>query len=70
VIGECSGNWRAKTFTITIGGNQVATVSRKTSASSIVLDSDSYAIEISAGVDAAFMTMVVVALDEIYHDDD
>jgi uncharacterized protein YxjI len=70
VIGEASGNWRAKSFKISIGGNQVAEVSRKTGLASILLDADSYSIEISAGVDAAFITMIVIALDEIYHDDD
>mmetsp|Transcript_20158 Transcript_20158/g.36430 ORF Transcript_20158/g.36430 Transcript_20158/m.36430 type:complete len:136 (-) Transcript_20158:197-604(-) len=69
VIGGASGNWRAKSFKISIGGNQVAEVSRKTSAGSLLLDADSYSIEISAGVDSAFITMIVIALDEIYHDD-
>mmetsp|Transcript_5705 Transcript_5705/g.12429 ORF Transcript_5705/g.12429 Transcript_5705/m.12429 type:complete len:187 (+) Transcript_5705:87-647(+) len=68
VVGECSGNWRAKSFTISIEGNQVADVHRKTDAGGLLLDADSYSIEISAGVDSAFITMIVIALDEIYHD--
>lgn len=68
VVGECSGNWRAKSFTISIEGNQVAEVSRNTDAGGIILNADSYSIEISAGVDSAFITMIVIALDEIYHE--
>ena len=68
VIGEARGNWRAKSFTISLGGRPVATVSRKTGLMGRVLDADSYIIEIEGGVDVAFMSMVVIALDEIYHD--
>ena len=69
VIGEASGNWRAKTFTISLGGRQVAKVGRKTGIMGRILDADSYTIEIESDVDVAFMSMVVIALDEIYHDD-
>jgi len=68
VIGEASGNWRAKTFQITLGGRQAAKVGRKTGLMGHVLDADSYVIEIEQGVDVAFMSMVVIALDELYHD--
>lgn len=69
VIGEASGNWRAKSFTITLGGRQAGKVLRKTGLMGRVMDKDSYVIEIEQGVDVAFMCMVVIALDEIYHDD-
>ena len=68
VIGEASGNWRAKTFTISLGGRQVAKVGRKTGIMGRILDADSYTIEIESGIDVAFISMVVIALDEIYHD--
>ncbi len=68
VIGEASGNWRAKSFKITVHGKQVATISRKTGIMGRILDADSYVIEIVAGVDTAFISMVVIALDELYHD--
>jgi uncharacterized protein YxjI len=68
VIGEASGNWRAKSFTISLGGRHAAKVSRKTGLMGRVLDADSYIIEIEGGVDVAFMSMVVIALDEMYHD--
>ena len=70
VVGEVSGNWRAKSYTVTIDGNQVAEVKRKTGAAGHLLDADSYYIDMVAGVDAAFMSMVVIALDELYHDAD
>lgn len=68
VVGEVSGNWRAKSYKVTIDGNQVAEVKRKTGASGHLLNADSYYIDMVAGVDGAFMSMVVIALDELYHD--
>jgi uncharacterized protein YxjI len=68
VIGEATGNWRAKTVTVTLGGKTAATISRKTGVMGHLLNADSYMIEIAAGVDVAFMCLVVIALDEIYHD--
>jgi uncharacterized protein YxjI len=70
VVGEAKGNWRAKQFDIFINGNQVAHISRKTSLSSLVLDTDSYCIKIEPGVDQAFIALVAIALDELYHDED
>ena len=32
-----------------------------------ILDAESYIVEIEGGVDVAFMAMVVIALDGIYH---
>ena len=68
VIGEATGNWRAKSFTVNLGGKTAATIRRKTGAMGHLFDADSYIIEIAAGVDVAFMCMIVIALDEIYHD--
>ena len=70
IIGEASGNWRAKSFKIDLNGRQVATISRKTGIMGRILDADSYIIEIVAGVDTAFISMIVIALDEIYHDEE
>lgn len=69
VIGEVTGNWRAKAFSISIEGKEVATIKRKTGVTGHLLDADSYVVEISAGVDTAFICMVVIALDELYHDE-
>jgi len=65
-IGEAHGNWRSKSFDIFIDGNQAGKVSRKTNLSSVLLDSDEYVIEVSAGVDAAFITLIIISLDELY----
>ena len=70
VIGVATGNWRAKSFAITIGGRPAVTISRKTGMMGRVLDADSYVVEIQVGIDVAFACMVVIALDEIYHDRD
>jgi uncharacterized protein YxjI len=68
VIGEVSGNWRAKSFKVSIEGKEVATIERKTGVTGHLLDADSYTVEIAAGVDTAFICMVVISLDELYHD--
>jgi len=68
VVGEASGNWRAKSYQINLQGQQVAEVKRKTGAMGHLLDADSYVMEIAPGVDTAFVVMVVIALDELYHD--
>ena len=68
VIGQTEGNWRVKSFKISLQGNLAATVSCKTSAASILVGADSYCIEISEGIDSAFILGVIIALDEIYHD--
>ena len=70
VIGEATGNWRAKSFKIAIEGNEVAIVSRKTGMMGHLLDADTYVIEIVDGVDTAFISLVIIALDELYHDDE
>jgi uncharacterized protein YxjI len=50
-------------------GRTIATVSRKFSVMSILLEKDSYVIAIEPGVDCALMVVFVVALDEQYRDD-
>jgi len=67
VVGVASGNWTAKSFQISILGTRVARASKETS--SVVVDADSYCVEIHAHVDSAFITMIVLALDEICHED-
>ena len=68
-VGEVAGNWREKKFTITVGGIEAAKVSRKSNAVSLILDADSYCLEVENGVDMVFMSMVTIALDELFHDD-
>jgi len=69
VIGEVSGNWSARSYTISIDNKQVAEVKRHTGITGHILNKDEYVLEISAGVDTAFISMIVIALDEMYHDD-
>ena len=68
VIGEAKGNWKAKVYEIKIKDRLVANVTRKKTASSIFMDADSYCIDVCEGVDTAFVTLVALALDELYHD--
>ena len=63
IIGEAAGSWSRKSFKITIEGDQVAVGSRNV----LTFGADSYCVEISAGVDSAFIAMIVMALDELYH---
>lgn len=68
VIGKCSGNWRAKKFAIEIQDNEVATVGRKRTMSSMLTDADTYCINVDPGVDLAFICLIALALDELYHE--
>jgi len=74
VVGEVRGNWRAKEYKITIDQNEVAHVARQSSLGSLsafVFDADTYCIDVmQPGVDLAFVALVAIALDELYHDDD
>jgi len=67
-IGKCSGNWRAKKFAIEINGNEVATVGRKRTLTSMFTDADTYCIDVEPGVDLAFICLIAIALDELYHE--
>mmetsp|Transcript_23971 Transcript_23971/g.49508 ORF Transcript_23971/g.49508 Transcript_23971/m.49508 type:complete len:187 (-) Transcript_23971:121-681(-) len=69
VVGQASGNWRAKSYSFTLDGKEVATVKRKTGLTGMILEKDSYCIDIAAGVDRAFICLVVIAVDELYHDE-
>ena len=66
LFGKASAFCRATGFNISVGGNQVAYLSRKLGAEIMHprSESESYCIEISAGVDAAFTTMIVIAVAE------
>jgi len=67
-IGLVEGNWRAKKYTITIEGEEVASISRESSTfTSIVMDADSYVMDIQPGFDRAFAILIVAAMDELYH---
>jgi len=67
-IGKISGNWRAKKFTIAIDGAVVANVARKKTMQSMFMGADSYCIDVRAGVDLVFISLLAIALDELYHD--
>jgi uncharacterized protein YxjI len=68
-IGKISGNWRAKKFSITLNGNLAAKVLRKRTMSSMFMGADTYCIDVEPGVDVAFVSLIAVALDELYNDD-
>merc|ERR1712157_40425 len=68
IVGKALGNWRAKRYSINIFDKPVASIYRKRTVASTILDADSYCIDIIEGVDTAFITLVTVALDELYHD--
>lgn len=65
-VGRVGGNWREKSFQIAMMGSRVARVSKE--ATGLVLDPDTFCVQVAARVDSAFITMVVIALDEIYHE--
>lgn len=70
-VGKAQGNWRAKKFSITIDGVEVATIGRKTTMAAVFMDADSYKISITPQgqpVDLAFISLICIALDELYHD--
>merc|ERR1712224_492833 len=57
-VGKISGDWIAKKFSITIDGNQVATIGRPLTLSSTFMGADSYVIRITPQgqpVDMAFI---------------
>jgi len=66
-IGHVVGNWKDKSFHISIFGNRIARISKE--AAGLTLDANSYCVEIAPKVDSAFVTMIIVALDEIYPED-
>ena len=61
------GNWLEKRASIMMGdkhGQVIATVSRQISIKEIFFKKQDYIVTIAPGVDAAFIVMVCVALDE------
>jgi uncharacterized protein YxjI len=70
-VGEIKGNWRAKKFSIVIDGVEVAKIGRKRTVASTFMGADSYNISVTPKgkpVDLAFISLVCIALDEMYHD--
>lgn len=65
------GNILRKSFSVTevSSGRQAASVKRKTNFRSVMMEKDSYVLRVEAGIDAALMCTLVVALDEHYRDD-
>ena len=68
VIGEVSGNWRAKEYSIKVNDTVIADAKRKRTTASTFMGADSYCIEIEKGVDTAFVTLITLAFDEMYND--
>ena len=70
-VGTIKGNWRAKKFAIVINGVEIATIGRKRTLSSTFMDADSYNISVrpqGQPVDLAFVSLLAIGLDELYHD--
>lgn len=70
-VGKVKGNWRAKKFSITINGVEIATIGRKRTVASTFMDADSYKISVrpqGQPVDLAFISLITIALDELYHE--
>merc|ERR1739848_105549 len=70
-VGKVEGNWRAKKFSIQIDGVEVAKIGRKRTVASTFMGADSYNITVTPKgkpVDLAFISLICIALDEIYHD--
>merc|ERR1711959_428075 len=72
-VGTIAGDWIAKKFSITIDGKQVATIGRPLTLSSTFMGADSYVIRITPPsdgqpVDKAFISAIVIVLDELYKD--
>jgi len=64
VVGEASGNWRAKTFSIQISGKEVASIKRVTSAASLALGADSYSIEVCRSCCVSLFAMRSTSLSQ------
>ena len=70
-VGKIKGNWRAKKFSVVINGVEIATIGRKRTMSSTFMDADSYKIAVrpqGQPVDLAFVSLLAIGLDELYHD--
>eukprot|EP00535_Pseudo-nitzschia_heimii_P010163 CAMPEP_0197184664 /NCGR_PEP_ID=MMETSP1423-20130617/10285_1 /TAXON_ID=476441 /ORGANISM="Pseudo-nitzschia heimii, Strain UNC1101" /LENGTH=232 /DNA_ID=CAMNT_0042635537 /DNA_START=54 /DNA_END=752 /DNA_ORIENTATION=+ len=70
-VGKVEGNWRAKKFTMRIDGVVIATIGRKRTIASTFAGADSYNISVNPKgqpVDLAFISLICIALDELYHD--
>lgn len=63
-VGAVGGNWIDKKVGIVMFGSRIAQFSKE--AAGLVLDPGSYCAHVAPNVDTAFITMVVIALDEIY----
>jgi len=70
-VGKVQGNWRAKKFSIQIDGVEIAKIGRKRTVASTFMGADSYNITVTPKgkpVDLAFVSLICIALDEMYHD--
>eukprot|EP00184_Porphyridium_aerugineum_P008043 CAMPEP_0184692142 /NCGR_PEP_ID=MMETSP0313-20130426/748_1 /TAXON_ID=2792 /ORGANISM="Porphyridium aerugineum, Strain SAG 1380-2" /LENGTH=200 /DNA_ID=CAMNT_0027149951 /DNA_START=109 /DNA_END=711 /DNA_ORIENTATION=- len=68
-IGKIHGDWRAKHYEIEINHQVVALCKRSSmNAAGLLFDADSYHVHIAPNVCAAFVTFLVLGMDELYHD--
>jgi len=67
VIGQVGGDWTTKSVHIVLFENSVARISKEKAG--MALRQDSYCVEIRPFVDSAFITMIIIALGEIYPED-
>lgn len=69
---EVKGDFRAKSFNVTRGGQVVAEVARAgkfSNATKFLTGNDSYTLTVQPGVDYAFMVALVIVLDTVYNPD-
>lgn len=73
VVGRAEGDWRSRECLIRLFGETAAEVARGGGGgggAALDSDADSYRVDVAAGMDTAFVTMIVFALNEIYLEDD
>mmetsp|Transcript_8118 Transcript_8118/g.17594 ORF Transcript_8118/g.17594 Transcript_8118/m.17594 type:complete len:227 (+) Transcript_8118:96-776(+) len=66
LIGKVEGNWRSRECRISVFRESARVVR----GAGVPEAADSYLVEVAAGMDVAFVTMIVLALNEIYSGDD
>ena len=70
IIGKALGSWKLKMLEIEVFHEVVAIVDRKKTLKSTSMDEDTCCVKIIKGVDTAFITLVIMALDMFYDDDE
>ena len=68
-VGDVSGNWKAKEFSVKLSGTEVAKITRKSmTLQGVLAGADSYYLTIQPGVDMALVVLLTVGADELVHD--